>query len=207
LVVEFCETADKAGFYRKYAAFVVGNTVIARSLNYGTHWMLKHEGTQFTLSMAQEEREFVLKNPHQAQLAKIFEIAGVEYGRIDYAIKDGQIQTWEINLNPTIGRGLRRLSSNVPVELEPIRIEVKQHFYRCFQDAWEAVDVTPGDQQAISVAFDISKAQTNLSGESARGRLLAGLRAVVRPAKTQLEPLAAPFLRLLGWFAVRRTRI
>jgi len=206
LVIEFCNTADKEGFYRKYAAFVVGNKVIARSLNYGTHWMLKHEGTEFTQSMALEERKFVFENPHEEKLRKIFEIAGVEYGRIDYALKDSRIQTWEINLNPTIGRGLGATSGNVPAELEPIRTEVKQHFYRCFQDAWEAVDVTPTEDEAIRVSLDVSGVRSNRSS-SARGPLLAAARALVRPAKSRLEPLAAPFLRLVGWCALRRNRI
>ena len=29
-------------------------------------------------------------------------MAGVEYGRIDYAMKDGAMQVWEINLNATL---------------------------------------------------------------------------------------------------------
>jgi hypothetical protein len=31
-----------------------------------------------------------------------FELAGIEYGRIDYGIKDGRIQVREINKNPTL---------------------------------------------------------------------------------------------------------
>jgi hypothetical protein len=35
LAVEFCDTADREGFYRKYSAFIVGDQVIAKSLAYG----------------------------------------------------------------------------------------------------------------------------------------------------------------------------
>lgn len=83
LVVEFCDTADGNGFYRKYAAFVVGKRVVARSLNYGRRWMLKHQGTEFSRQMVLEESDYVSRNPHEAQLAEIFEVARVEYGRVD----------------------------------------------------------------------------------------------------------------------------
>ena len=32
----------------------------------------------------------------------MFELTQVDYGRIDYSIKDGKIQVWEINTNPII---------------------------------------------------------------------------------------------------------
>jgi hypothetical protein len=37
-----------------------------------------------------------------------FEAAGLQYGRIDYAMKDGQIQVWEINDNPQMTSSLVR---------------------------------------------------------------------------------------------------
>jgi len=76
LLVEFCDTRDEAGFYRKYAAFTVGDRVIARSLNYGRSWMLKHTATEFSLPMVLEELDYVTKNPHKQQLAEIFKLAG-----------------------------------------------------------------------------------------------------------------------------------
>ena len=41
-------------------------------------------------------------NPHEAELRAIFKLARIDYGRIDYGIKDGQIQVWEINTNPML---------------------------------------------------------------------------------------------------------
>jgi hypothetical protein len=49
-----------------------------------------------------EEREFVETNPHEAWVREVFRVAGVEYGRIDYAILDGRPQAWEINTNPGV---------------------------------------------------------------------------------------------------------
>jgi hypothetical protein len=201
LVVEFCETSDEAGFYRKYAAFIVGNRVVARSLNYGREWMLKFHGTEYSRSMVLEEREYVLSNPHDAQLAEIFRVGRVEYGRIDYSIKNGRVQTWEINLNPTIGRGLRPSTSKVPTELDPIRRETKDCFYSRFQKAWAAVDLAPDGEPAVPVTSDPRRIRAALSIEGRRGRLLATLRTVLRPVKPLIEPRAAPALRLLSRLA------
>lgn len=78
----------------------------------------------------------------------------VEYGRIDYALLDGAIQTWEINLNPIIGRGSRRPSSGaIPEALQPLRQAGKEHFYRRFQAAFEAVDVGGDAAAPIPLRF------------------------------------------------------
>jgi hypothetical protein len=201
MVVEFCATADEEGFYRKYAAFVVGNRVVARSLNYGREWMLKFGRNEYSRPMVLEERDYVLANPHEAQLAEIFRVGGVEYGRVDYSMKDGRVQTWEINLNPTIGRGARRQRAKVPAELDSIRRETKVCFYSRFQEAWETADTAPDGQPAIPVTLDPRTIRAALSREVQRGRLLATLRTVLRPLKPLIEPRAAPALRFLSKLA------
>ncbi len=200
LVVEFCATADEKGFYRKYAAFVVGNRVIARSMNYGSEWMLKFGGNAYSREMVLEERDYVVSNPHEKQLAEIFRAGGAEYGRIDYSLKDGRVQTWEINLNPTIGRGARK-TARAPAELNPIRQETKECFYSRFNEAWESVDLAPDGGSDVPIRLDPRSVAAALSSQRRRGRLLAGVRAVLRPVKPLLLPRAAPALRLLSRLA------
>ena len=203
LVVEFCDTADENGFYRKYAAFVVGKRVVARSLNYGRQWMLKHHGTEFSREMVLEESDYVSRNPHEAQLAEIFDVAGVEYGRIDYSLKDGRVQTWEINLNPTIGRGTRPSRGSSPPEVEPIRTETKKRFYSGFQQAWESIDLPADGRQAVEAALDSETIRAARSDDVPRGRRLSALRAVLRPARSVLEPVATPLFPFLARLARR----
>ncbi|HUF31218.1 MAG TPA: hypothetical protein VMM77_11260, partial [Gemmatimonadaceae bacterium] len=95
ILIEYCDTADVDGYYHKYSSFVVGSAVIPRSVAYGHRWMLKHHGTEYSRAMVEEEREYVIGNPHERELAEIFALARVEYGRIDYAVKEGRIRTWE----------------------------------------------------------------------------------------------------------------
>ena len=201
LIVEFCETANEAGYYRKYAAFVVGNKVIPRSLNYGKEWMLKHSQTEFTMSMVEEELEFVSQNPHEQQLLEIFTLANVEYGRIDYAIKNGRVQTWEINLNPTIGRGLRPPSKKLPPELDAVRDKVRSCFFGGFASGWKEVMLPTNGQPPIEVKIDSAVLNAARANETRENRFLNALRTILRPIKPLIEPVSLPFLRALGWLA------
>ncbi len=218
MVVEFCETGDAGGWYRKYAAFNVNGRIVPRSMNYGRHWMLKFAGNEFSVSMAEEELEYVRTNPHERELAEIFNLARTDYGRIDYSIKDGRVQPWEINLNPTIGRGLRPSSREIEPELRGIREETKEAFYARFNEAWAAVEPVEVDRSTFTVALDPEVVAAARADERRRWRtgsalLAAGVRLVKPLMKTPARPLlrmlyrlpkrlihayAAPVFRLLG---------
>jgi hypothetical protein len=198
LVIEFCDTSNETGYYRKYAAFVVGDKVIPRSLNYGRDWMLKHAGTEFTMPMVLEELDYVTQNPHQDQLLKIFKLANVEYGRIDYAIKNDRVQTWEINLNPTIGRGLRPPSKPIAPDLDAVREKVRQCFYQRFESAWREVQLPTLNHSKIKVEIEPAMIEAASISEISQSPLLDGIRTALRPAKPLIVPLSSPFLRGLG---------
>lgn len=206
LVVEFCDTADADGYYHKYSAFAIGRHVVPRSLSYSRNWMLKFQGSEFSRRMAEEERDYVLTNPHEHALRELFDVAHVQYGRIDYAMKDGRVQTWEINLNPTIGRGLRPSTGKVPAELAAARKPAKEHFYCRFREAWEDVDLTVGTDPDIAVAIDPEVVRAASIEISHGAGWLATLRRVLRPGKLLIAPLVTRALPAIGRAAIRRTR-
>lgn len=103
VIVEFCDTSDGTGMFRKYSAYRIGDRIIPQHMMFDKQWMVKGPinlaDEDFEIS---EERAYVEDNPHEAQLREIFELAGIEYGRIDYGILNGRPQVWEINTNPTV---------------------------------------------------------------------------------------------------------
>lgn len=204
LIVEFCDTADEKGYYRKYAAFKIGKKVIPRSLNYGREWMLKHSQTEFTLPMVQEELDYVLQNPHEQQLLRIFELAQIEYGRIDYSMKNGRVQTWEINLYPTIGRGLRPPSRKLTPEVFAVREQVREYFHQAFESGWNDVLLPTNGQRPIAVEIPADLINAAKADQVRSGRLLHSFRTFIQPAKPLIEPLSSPFLRSLCWIARQR---
>ena len=99
LIVEFCDTADAGGVYRKYSAFVVGGRIIPAHIAFSKDWVAKGLDLRDEHLLA-EERRFIETNPHVAELQQVFALAAIEFGRIDYAVLDGALQVWEINTNP-----------------------------------------------------------------------------------------------------------
>jgi hypothetical protein len=108
LAVEYCDVRDRRGVIRKYGAFFVNGTVVPRHVVISTHWVAKYTDPESVASQVSreaqlhEEAQYVADNPHAEQIAEIFRLARIDYGRIDYSFKDGAIRVWEINTNPVI---------------------------------------------------------------------------------------------------------
>ena len=100
LVEEFCDVSSN-GLFAKYSAFNMAGRIVPRHLFVGRQWCLKDSEIVDGEAMDLFD-SFLSNNPHAAQLAEIFQLSGIDYGRIDYGIKDGKIQTWEINTNPML---------------------------------------------------------------------------------------------------------
>lgn len=187
LAVEFIDTADSEGVFRKYAAFRVGPAIVPRSVAVGRHWMLKFEGSEHTDASYREEAAYVRENPHEDALRRIFEVAGVDYGRVDYSMKDGAPVVWEINLNPSIGRGLRPAQTVLSDRLRSQREETKTWFYERFLAAFDAIDVgesasSIGTVSSAGVAYPLTRVE--------RPNRFARARKVLRPARRLIDRLA-----------------
>lgn len=200
LMVEFCDTVDAHGFYRKYSAYVVGSEIIARGMARGRGWMLKAEGTEFSESMLLEERAYVLANPYEPQLRRIFDLAGIRFGRIDYAIQDGGVVTWEINLNPTIGPSRH---DRMPKSFGPMRQPIRAHFNHRFYAALDGLD-TAATSSLIPVSYS---AECRRSG-SRIVRPPPTQGALVRIAKAlhPMRPLFDGAVRFIAPFVARAAR-
>jgi len=110
LVVEFCDTSDGEGIFRKYSAIRIGGEILPRHLLFSRNWNLKTpdlDGPAFEM----EKNAYLRDNPHRPWLEGVFDAAGIDYGRIDYSLLDGEPQVWEINTNPTVKKLTPRLTS------------------------------------------------------------------------------------------------
>ncbi len=125
LVVEFCATADASGVIRKYAAFRVAGKVLPRHVLFSRNWNVKTTVLEDP-SFEVERNEYLETNPHASEIARIFDLARMDFGRIDYSVLDGRLQVWEINTNPTVRALTPRLT-------------------QCFEELDDVV-TSPGDQ-------------------------------------------------------------
>ncbi len=196
LVVEFCPTADEHGWYRKYAAYAVGDRIVPRHMASGREWMLKIESAESSPERIANELEYLADNPHRQRLAEIFRIAGVEYGRLDYSLNEDGIQTWEINLNPVIGFA-------VP---SPHRRRQNDRFYPRFQSALEALDVPSDGTSSVAPAIDGRTVRDARTERIRSARPQSRLATILTPARPVLEPLLRPAFPWIGRLARRRAR-
>ncbi len=101
LAVEFCSCADKDGLFRKYGAFRIGDRILPQHLQISENWVVKSNSNRLTEAHLAEEMDYILTNPHNDVLKQIMDMAGADFGRIDYTMVDGRIIVFEINSNPT----------------------------------------------------------------------------------------------------------
>ncbi|HTQ09790.1 MAG TPA: hypothetical protein VMI31_06935 [Fimbriimonadaceae bacterium] len=100
LVVEYVETVCHDGAYRKYGVMRIGDVIFPHHIMAAKEWHTKASVRIRTEEAIAESDRFTLENPHAELVMPVFERAGIEFGRIDYALSEGKIQVWEINDNP-----------------------------------------------------------------------------------------------------------
>jgi hypothetical protein len=157
----------------------------------GEDWMLKYEVEEASPEIVSEEIEYVRTNPHRERLERIFDVAGVEYGRIDYSLAQDRIQTWEINLNPIIGLPL-------PPEHRRGKNEI---FYPAFAEALDAAEgrPEPGGSLALDVPPGVREAALAECERAPRARS----PLLDRSPPGWLRSLAGPPSRWVGRLARR----
>jgi hypothetical protein len=101
LITEFCDTSSPDGVFRKYSAFLFNGEVIPRHVFFSQDWCQKGQDLVQD-EFLEVEREYLETNPHEAQVREVFRLGHLDYGRIDYGMRNGRIQVWEINTNPMI---------------------------------------------------------------------------------------------------------
>lgn len=117
MVVEFLDTATKGGVYdgvfRTYSVLRVGDRYIARHILFSKNWSARTADI-VDQALTSEEMNFIgvrHPTPIAPEIMKAFEIAGIEYGRIDYGMYQGKPQIWEIDVNPLVVPRLGNMNS------------------------------------------------------------------------------------------------
>jgi hypothetical protein len=130
LIVEYLDTRS-GDLYRKYSVAKIGDVLLAQHIFFNRNWVVK--GTpHWPPEHIREDEEFMLANPHAASIGPIFDLARIDFGRIDYAVLDGAVQVWEINTVPMILLHRKYYG--------PVRVPAKEAWARRFNAALAALD-------------------------------------------------------------------
>ena len=131
LVVEFSNTADTKGRFNKYSAFFVGDRILPRHVMFSEHWMIKRSDILDEQSV-RSEQAYLDSNDYTDDLVEIRNLSGITYGRIDFSVRKGGLQVWEINTNPIILQPIGNY--------QPERWPIQRQFARSIETAWQAID-------------------------------------------------------------------
>lgn len=200
LVVELCDLSDAGGMFRTASAFRVGDHIVPAHLLRGHHWMLKWSESDRDESAIREHLHYLAGNPHSAWLRRIFELAGVDYGRIDYGVGEAALQVWEINLNPTLaflGGGAPALMDQ---KLEALLEEGRSIWRGGLREAFRAL-ATEGDEDTIPIRLDaatIARARAETVRSRRRRAAVRLLQGLYRRPKIGL-----PFRKAYSWLLPR----
>jgi hypothetical protein len=196
LVIEFCDLSDGAGRFVSAAAFRVGNLIVPAHMISGNHWVLKWSHSDHDERAMREFVDYVRDQPHEAWLRKAFELAGVEYGRIDYGIRGDTLQIWEINLSPTAGPSPGQRPADYPSPIIDLLQEGRRIYNSKLAAAFVALDPERRQDRA-RIRLDAALV-ARMHVELARGRRRAGVmgflgRVYGHPA------IGWPFRKVYSW--------
>lgn len=209
LVVEYVDASDGDGVFRKYSAMRIGDAIVPRHLHASRSWITKSEDSLVDEPIVRAELTYLEDNPHERWLAKVFELAHIEYGRIDYGVFRGVPQAWEINMNPTLGRGSNR-ASRVDGDLQrTLREPGRALCHQRMLEAFKKLDASP-QRDAIPIVIDGTR-RRRLAAEARAGRRAAAaarwvqsvsahpvakaVKVALRPAVARIAPTVARFAR------------
>jgi hypothetical protein len=131
IAVEYCAEKGPDGNFRKYGAFRIGDRLVPHHLFHNGDWYVKHAVRQRSAAtediFAPEIIAYLRGMPHAAEVRQRFELASIDYGRIDYGFAGGRMQSYEINTNPL-----------VPMRTTPPTSELGRVRRELFRDAFFA---------------------------------------------------------------------
>jgi hypothetical protein len=130
LIVEYLDVVNGDGFFRKYGCHLIDDHFAPDHVFFSREWSTKLSSNSYTRTNIEEERDFVYhtSSEHEGKIREIFEIAKINYGRMDYGVLDGQIQVWEINTNPMI--------TDHPSGVTAQRRDLKMHVHNLMSTAF-----------------------------------------------------------------------
>ncbi|MDL5047715.1 hypothetical protein QQ054_16995 [Oscillatoria amoena NRMC-F 0135] len=138
MVIEYVDSSDANGIHLKYSAFVLGECIMSRYLNFSRNWQVKstvYPNDELMNRRKAEVEAYMKSNPHEAWLKKVFAEAGITYGRADYTVIHWKPQLWEINLNPAFVRPPKKIRKD-----HELQRMMRDMFYNRFLEELKNID-------------------------------------------------------------------
>ncbi len=148
MVVEYAAEPTREGLFQKHAVYRIGDHYFRDLTVNQNHWMAKYgELGVAGEALYQEELDNMPHVPFLDTIRQVFDIANIEYGRVDFGIVAGKPQFYEINTNPFVGFNLSK---------HPFSQRLKSHgiFKDNYRAAVRALE-RPGSKNQIELNHDV----------------------------------------------------
>jgi hypothetical protein len=137
LIIEYAAEPEQPGIYRKLSVFRIGDRLLGYTCVHEDNWLVKYGKPGITTpALYDEEYSLVAQNPYGEAMKSAFDLAGIEYGRVDFGLVGGKPQVYEINSNPHVDLNPRRVPN-------ARRGESFSLFRANYIDAMNAIDDAP----------------------------------------------------------------
>ena len=158
LVVEYCDISDHRGIHNKFSAVRIDHAIIPRYFELSKNFMVKSDDSLSDYPLEKRLADYwnyLTGNPHEKWIRGVFETAGIEYGRIDYGLKEtageGKKEVWEINLNPAYYGSKKTVSEQIDKIYNFSYIEMKKAFVRLDSVSPVIINIAVSDQLGRSL--------------------------------------------------------
>jgi hypothetical protein len=149
LIVEYAAEPVRPGLYRKFGSFRIGTAEFAHTCVHDDTWLVKYGKKGIAgEDLYREELRIVRENPYREALSKVFSLAAIEYGRVDFGMVGGEVQVYEINSNPDM---------KFPLEHPfPDRVESYRTFEANYMAALRGID-SPEEDGHVEISAPAAK--------------------------------------------------
>ena len=166
MIVEFANEAFVDGRYRKYGAFRVGQTYFVQHCYMSKSWYIKSPEADRTDGDRAETERYRSANPHARQIAEVFHLAGIDYGRVDYGVAGGRIQVYEINTNPTVISLSSVDTPNFKIDSSPFARRVEEAMLKLAGGGGAEVKLPPELVDRAATALSLEEVHERALAES-----------------------------------------
>lgn len=103
LIIEYAGEPVRPGLFRKLGTFKVGNHRIPHWCGHEDRWFVKYGKLGIAPpELYEEEFRIVSDDPYGEPIGQVFDLAHVDYGRVDFGLLKGEVQVFEINTKPDV---------------------------------------------------------------------------------------------------------
>ncbi|MCF4097049.1 hypothetical protein [Maritalea mediterranea] len=145
IVIEYCAEPFEQDYFVKLSAYRIDDQYMLDLFLYDQKWYVKY-GDVDTMppNFAETEARLLRENKWIDQAQQVFDLAQIEYGRVDFSLVNNRPQFYEINFHPQFT--MSEYESKCPKRLENAKFAARRRM-----DAMKVLDAGPSERAIANI--------------------------------------------------------